>query len=138
MRDVHAFLALAGRGNDRTVYVHSGLFEEFVRLTLPDLVTSLRKGFLKCVHLGVRFELPTKISGGGRVGNSCCAECIEIGFVTAFEFEVFKTLSIRQRVVCDVEYMIRFVIRKVKLQQLDVAINRVNEPALSSKRMHQP
>jgi len=101
-------------------------------------VTSLRKGLLKCVHLGVCYKSPTEITRSGGVWNSCGAERVEIGFVTAFEFEVFQALSIRQGVVRDVEYMIRFVIRKVKLQQLDVAINRVNEPALSSERMFQP
>ena len=101
-------------------------------------MTSLRKGLLKCVHLGVRFESPTEITRSGGVGNSCGAECIEIGFVTSFEFEVFKTLTIRQRVVGNVEHVIGLMIRKMKLQQLDVAINRIHEPALSSERMHQP
>ncbi|MEJ7591602.1 MAG: hypothetical protein WKF77_08640 [Planctomycetaceae bacterium] len=73
----------------------ASLFEEFVGLPLPDLVTSLRNGLLKCVQPGVRFESPTKITSGGGVLNSRCAKRVEIGFVTPFEFEVFKAFSIR-------------------------------------------
>ena len=56
-----------------------------------------------------------------------------IVFIAAFEFQIFEALSPSHRVVSNVEHMIGFMIRKVKLQQLHIAIDRVDESALLSQ-----
>jgi hypothetical protein len=124
VRDVHSFFAFARGFDHGTVHVDGRLFEEFVRLTLPHVVPSFEKGVLQRIDLRCGCEPPTKVSRRCGIRNAWRAECVQIPFIAAFELDIFQTLSVRQSVVGDVENMIRFVIRKMKLQHFNTSTLR--------------
>ena len=53
-------------------------------------------------------------------------------------FDVLQTPAVGQRGVGDVQHVIGFVIGEMNLEQFDVAIDRLDQPAFTRQRMHQP
>ena len=138
VRDVDAILALAGGLDDVAVHVDGGLFEELVRLSRPHGLPRFVDCSLKRFDLLGVFESTTEISRGGWIGDPLRTQRVEIGFVVAFQLKIFQTPPVTQRVVGDVEHVIGFVIGEMEMQQFDVSIDRLDQPALPSERMHQP
>ena len=138
VRDVDALLALGARFDDVAVHVDGGLLEELVRLFRPHGLPRFVDRRLQRFDLSGRLEAATEISRRRRIGNPLRPQRVEIRFVVAFVFEVFQTRPIGQRVVGDVEHVIGLVIRKMDLQQFDVSIDRLDQSAFASQRVHQP
>ena len=134
---VHAFFALAGGRGDRAIGVQDGLLEEGLRLALPDLDTNgvdrVHQGF----HLGGG-KASAKVPGGRGIGNPLGPQRIQIDLVVAQAFEVFQAVSMAEKVIRDVEYMIQFVIGQMTLEQMQVLIEGADQAALSGQQMYRP
>ncbi len=138
VRHVHAELAFAGGFHNGTVHVDRRTVEEFLRLLTPHLPPSFVDGRMQRVNVRLAFEPTTEVARRRCVRNTLRSECIQIRFVASLLLEIFQTRSVRHRVESDVENMIGLVIRKVILQQFDVAIDGIDQSALPSHRMCEP
>ena len=108
--DVHAFLALAGGGDQRAVHVEDGLLEEAVGLLRPDADADVVEDVLQGVDVDAG-EAAAEIAGRGGIGNAAGAEGVEEDFVVAAQFDVLQTSAVAQGVVGEVEDVIGFVVR---------------------------
>lgn len=89
-----------------------------------------RSGLIQCVDVSLSCESTTEVTCRGRFRNLRRAVQVEVRFIVSFQFRIFQTLSTTERIVRDVEYMIRFEIREVGIQQLQSTIDRTDQSAL--------
>jgi hypothetical protein len=80
-------------------------------------------------------EPTTKVSRRRRVGNPPGAQGIQENFIIPAQFYVLQTGALTQRVVGEIENMIRLVKRSMKLKQIQMAVNGVDETDLPSQNM---
>ena len=80
-------------------------------------------------------EAPTEVAGGGRVGDATRAQGIEKVFVGAAEFDVLQTGAVAEGVVGEVEDVVGFVVGEVDFEQVEVAIDVVDESDASGQEM---
>jgi hypothetical protein len=83
-----------------------------------------------------RVEAPTKIAGRGRVGNALRPERVQVHLILPALLDILQARPAAEHVVRDPEHVIRFVIRQVDLQHLDVAIDRLDQPRVLRQAMH--
>src|SRR5580698_148896 len=124
--EVHSLFALGVTGDDGAIGVHDRLVEEFGRLVRPnpetDPIEEVHQG--DDVGLG---EPAAEVPGRGRVGNSLGSQGVEIDLVIAPQFEVLDSLAADEDVEGDVQDVVGFVVRKVPLEQLKVAVDLLDE-----------
>ena len=123
VRDVHPFLALARSRSQCPVGVNNSLFEKRIRLLLPHP----QAGFVDNIHqrFDVDFvEATTEISCSRRIGNSLSTERVKVNLVVASDFYVFEACAAGHDVIGDVEDMVGLVVRKVSLEEFELAIDR--------------
>src|SRR5204863_9757662 len=104
------------------------------RLLLPDADTHLVEGILQNVD-GPLGETAAEVPGGGRIGDALGTQSVEVVDVIAAEFEILQAIGVAQGVVGDVEDMIRLVVRQMDLEQVESAINGVNESDASCQHV---
>jgi hypothetical protein len=78
-------------------------------------------------------EAPAEIARGGGVGNSLGAQGVEIDLVVAPKFKVFDPLAAGEDVEGDVQDMVRFVIRQMSFEKVEVPIDTVDQADRSSQ-----
>src|SRR4029077_7636054 len=107
--------AFAHRGHEDPVNVQTGLVEELPRMESPHLppcgVKSGMQGFAV-----VRGEAPTEITSRGWIRNPNGSQHVEISLVLTPQFQILKTASVRDRVVDEIQYVIRFKVRQMNLE----------------------
>src|ERR1700751_6058345 len=85
------------------------------------------------VHQGINVcspEAPQKIASGGGIGDTLCAQDIEVGFVVAEQFQVIDGFVSDQEVVCQIEDMVGFKIGHVSFEQMQVVVDRLGQTEL--------
>ena len=85
----------------------------------------------------LRLEPPAEVAGGGRVGNPLGAEQVEIGLVLPPQFEIFQARASAQRVVGQVEHVVRLVIRQMHFEQVQPLVDLLGQSQLADQLMHQ-
>ena len=82
-------------------------------------------------------EAAAEVAGGGRVGNPLGAQGVEEDLVVASQFDVFQPSAVAQGVVGQVQHVIRLVIGHVDFQQVQAAVDGVDQSDLLCQPMHQ-
>jgi len=132
--DADAFFALGIGLDERAVGVEDGEVEEIGGLLFPHPDTNIVVNILKRVDV-FRREAPTEITSGGGIRNALGAESIKEVDVLAAQFDVLQTVAVAQSVIGDIEYMIGFVIGEMNLEQVQFAIDGVDESNASSQQV---
>src|SRR5438876_669786 len=121
--DPDAFLAFAHRLGDRAVDVDYGLFAKALILKRPDLFASFIERLLETQNRRL-VETPEEVPRRRRIRNPRGAESIHVALIVPQLLDILQTQSARNHVVCDVQHVVRFVIRHMKLEQLHIAVDR--------------
>ena len=64
-----------------------------------------------------------------------CAEGVEEVDVLATQLDVLEAIAVAQGVISDIEYMIGFVIGQVNLEQMQLAVDGVDETDAARQKM---
>ena len=72
-------------------------------------------------------EPAAEVPGRGRVGNSLGSQGVEIDLVIAPQFEVLDSLAASEDIEGDIQDVVGFVVRKVPLEQMKVAVDLLDE-----------
>ena len=99
--------------------------------TLPRLVERL----LQPPDVG-RLEAPQKIPGCGRVRYPLGRKTVGVAGIVPQPVDVFQARAASHHVVGDVEDVVGFKVRHVRLQQRDVLIDRVVQPQPRHQGVH--
>ena len=102
------------------------LFEELERLLPPDPLTDSIEDVHQGHDIGLG-ETAAEVPGRGRVGNSFGSQGVEVDLVIASQFEVLDPLAAGEDVEGDIQDVVGFVIRKVPLEQLKIAVDLLDE-----------
>src|SRR3990172_1742246 len=92
-----------------------------------------------CLHSAAVSTMVPSASIRASAKNSCgCgAQCIQVSLVLAAQLQIFQASSAAQRVVRQVEHVVRFVIRQVKLEQVQPLVDRCSQSQLTHQLMDQ-
>ena len=118
------------RGHDRAISVDERLVEECGRLLFPDT----EPGLIDSVHQIQNIpalEPPAEIAGGGGIGNPLGPQGIEVDLVVTSQFEMLELVSSGQDVEGDVQHVIGLMVRQVTLEEMEPAVDVVNQSALA-------
>jgi len=126
----------AGRGDHRTVDIDRRVGQKCFVLLPPHVDARLVQRFHQQEDVPA-IEASTEIAGRRRIGNPLCAERVEIHLVVAPQFEMLQPRAAGQDVVSDVEHVVRFVIRQVKLEQVNSAVDPLSELHLLHHALHE-
>ena len=72
-------------------------------------------------------EAAAEVAGGGRVGDALGPEGIEVDLVVAAQLEVLEAAAAGEEVEGDVQDVVGFVIGEVALEQVEVAVDVLDE-----------
>ena len=123
------------RGVDqRAVQVDAGLGEERGGLPGPDLAADVVEDVEQRVDV-LGLEAAAEVAGRGRVGNAAGAEGVEEDFVVAAQFDVLQAGAVAQGVVGEVEHVIGLVVGQVDLEQVQAAVDGVDEAELAGQQV---
>src|ERR1700690_1626558 len=125
--NIHALLAGAGGAHQRAVHVDDGPFKKSLGLFCPHLQADIVESILQGVDIGGAAEAPTKVAGGGWVGDAAGADRIKESLIVAAQFDIFQTGAFAECVVGDVADMIRFVVGQMVFEQDEPPVNRLGE-----------
>ena len=81
-------------------------------------------------------EAAAEVAGRGRVGNPLRAQGVEKDLVVAAQFDVFQPRAVAQRVVGQVQHVIRLVIGQMDFQQVHAAVDGLDQAALAGQLVH--
>jgi hypothetical protein len=127
--EIHPPFAFGIAGHDAAIGLQDRLGEEFRRLLGPDPHPHL----IDRVHQGediVRDEAVTEVAGGGRVGDPVGPQGVEVDLISAPQLEVLDAPAAGEEIQGDVEDVVGFVVGQVPLEEVEFAIDLLNEPDL--------
>ena len=124
--EVHSLFALGVTGHDGAIGVHDRLVEELGRLLRPDPQTDSIEDVHQGDDIGLG-ETAAEVPGGGRVGNSLGSQGVEVNLVITPQFEVLDSQAAGEDIEGDVQDVVGFVVRKVPLEQMKVAVDLLDE-----------
>jgi hypothetical protein len=133
--DVHPPLAPAGSLHQEAVHVDDGLREEVLGLLRPDAQADVVDGVLQLTDRRLT-EAAAEVASGGGVGEAAGAEGVEEDLVLAAEFEVLQAGAVGQGVVGEGQDVVGLVVGEVELQQVQVAVDGVDEADLTGQGMN--
>jgi len=126
------------------MYIGIGLddrhVEELRRLPAPYLDADLVDGVHELLDVG-RGEPPAEVARRGGVVNARGADGVEVVLLVAESRCIPMYIGTRpaaEDVVCEVEDVIGLVVRQVELEQMDVVVQRLDQPDLPGQQMHRP
>ena len=135
VRDVHPLLALASGRRHRAVRIEDRLLEKRRRLLTPHPKPHL----VDHVHqrLDIRHrEPPAKVARSGRVGNTLRPKGVQKDFIIPPQLDVIQTGAPSQNVVCDVQHVVRLVVRQMHLEQMQLLIDGLDQPRPAGQQVH--
>jgi hypothetical protein len=80
-------------------------------------------------------EAAAEIARSGRIRNALSAQGVEVNFILTTQFDVLQAGAVAQGVVSEVEHMIGFVVRHMNQEQVQVAIDGIDEADASRAPM---
>jgi hypothetical protein len=75
-------------------------------------------------------EAAAEVAGGGRVRDAARAQRVEVVVVVPAKFDVLQTGAVAQGVVGEVEDVVGFVVGQVDLEDVQPAVDGVDEAEL--------
>ena len=82
----------------------------------------------------VRFgEAAAEVARRGRVGNPLGAQGVEEDLVVAAQLDVLQPDAVAQRVVGQVQHVVRLVVGQMDLQQVQAAVDGLDQPGLAGQ-----
>ena len=134
--EIDALFAAGIGGGEGTVGIEDGTPEELLGLLLPHPGPHRVDAIHQRVHLSGRLESPAEVAGRRGVGDAGCPQSIQIRLVVAEQFDVLQTVPSGQNVIADVQHVIRFVIRQMNLQQVNIPVNGIDQSNLAGQQMN--
>jgi len=122
VRDIHSFLALAGRRHDRPIRIDDGFLEECRRLLAPDSLTNRVDQTHEDFNVWI-LESPAEVTGCRRIRNRVGAKGVQVDLVVSAILQVLEAAPASQQVVGDVQNVVRLVVWPVTLQKMQVPID---------------
>ena len=124
--EVHPLLALPIAGHDAAIGLEDRLGEELGGLLGPDpqprLVDRVHQG--EDIGLG---EAAAEVPGGGRVRDPFGPQGVEVDLVVAPQLEVLDAPAAGEEIQGDVEDVVGFVVGQVPLEEVEVAVDVLDE-----------
>ena len=108
------------------------------RLPGPDLLPHVVEGRLQVVAGPARSKRRQKSPAVVGSGIRWRAKQVEIGLVLPPQFEIFQAGAAAQRVVGQVEHVVRLVIRQMDLEQMQPLVDRLGQTQLRDQLVDQP
>ena len=118
------------------VHVDRSLIEEGVLLPGPHVESRFVNSVLKAADVGGG-KATAEITGRRRIGNAFGAQRVEKRFIVSPQFNIFQRTSFAERIVSNVEHMIRLTIGKIQFQQMKPPVDSIDESRLPSQHVHQ-
>ena len=124
--EIHPLLALGITGHDAAVGLDDRLAEELGGLLGPDpqphLIDRVHQG--EDIGLG---EAAAEVPFGGRVRDAFGPEGIEVDLVIAPQLEVLEVPAAGEEIEGDVQDMVGFVVGQMPLEEVEVAVDVLDE-----------
>ncbi|MBE7456084.1 MAG: hypothetical protein HS102_05580 [Planctomycetia bacterium] len=89
------------------------------------------------MHVGL-VEPPAEVAGRGRIGDALRPEGIEVNLVVAPQFQIVQARAAAQTVVSDVQHVIGLVVRQMLLEQMQAAVDPLDQAGPQRQAVHQP
>ncbi len=124
--EVHPPLALAVAGHDAAIGLQDRLREELGWLPGPDPQPRPIEGVHQGQDVGLA-EAAAEVAGGGRVGDALGPEGVEVDLIVAAQLEMLDAAAAGEEIQGDVEDMVGFVVGEVALEQVEVAVDILDE-----------
>jgi hypothetical protein len=134
--DVHAFLALTPGGYEGAVAVDEGLLEELLGLLPPDREAGLVEDTHQALHI-LLGEAAAEISGGRGVRNALGSQGIKEDLVLAPKLDVLQARPVHEGVVGDVEDVIRFPVRQMDLEEVQLLVDPLGQLELLDRSVNE-
>ena len=83
-------------------------------------------------------EASAKVTCRGGIGDALGAEGIQEMEVLAAPFDILQTIAVAQRVVGDIENVVGLMIGKMKLEQVQVTVDGLDQAEASCQEMKAP
>ena len=130
--EVHPLLALAIAGHDAAIGLEDRLGEELGGLLGPDpqprLIDRVHQG--EDIGLG---EAAAEVPGGGRVRDAFGPQGVEVDLIVAPQLEVLDAAAAGEEIEGDVQDVVGFVVGQVPLEEVEVAVDLLDQPDLLSQ-----
>jgi hypothetical protein len=84
-----------------------------------------------------RPEPPAEVAGSGGIRDSIGAQRVKVSFVLAPQLQVFQAAPAAQRVVNQVQHMVRFMIREMDLEQRKALVDFFRQLQSLDQLVHQ-
>ena len=120
--DVHALFALACGFDHRAVALNDRLPEERLGLLPPDFQPCRVEDFHQADDVA-EAEAAAEVAGRSRIGDAAGTQGVHVRLVAAQQFQVFQTRAARQKIVGDVQHVVRLVVGEVHPKQLQAAVD---------------
>jgi hypothetical protein len=124
--EVHPPFALSVAGHDAAIGLEDRFLEGLGRLPGPDPEPRSIDGVHQGEDVGPG-EAAAEVAGGGRVGDPLGPERIEVDLIVAAQLEMFDAAAAGEEIEGDVEDMVGFVIGQMALEQVEVAVDILDE-----------
>src|SRR5207253_5418651 len=81
-------------------------------------------------------EAPAEVAGRGRIGEAPRAQGVEQDLVLAEQVQVLQARAAPQGQVGQGQHMVRFMVGKVDLEQLQATVDGLDQADLANERVH--
>ena len=135
--EVHPLLALGIAGHDAAIGLEDRLGEELRRLLGPDP----QPRFIDGVHQRediVLGETAAEVACGGRVGDAFGSQGVEVDLVVAPQLEVLDAQATGEDIEGDVQDVVGFVVGEMPLEQVELAVDLLDESDLLGQEEEGP
>jgi ubiquinone/menaquinone biosynthesis C-methylase UbiE len=94
------------------------------------------EGRLQIVQVPAR-KPPTEIARRGGVGNPLGPQRVQVGLVLAAQLQVFQAGPTTQRIISQIEHVVRFVVRQMHFEQVQPPVDFPGQPQLAHQSVHE-
>ena len=133
--NLHPGLALSAGRRQHAVHIDVGHRSQQVAAPpLPQLRAHRVDRLHPFDHVG-RLETSTEVPRGRRVGDQVGAQGLHVGRVVSADLDILQPRAAAQRVVAQIQHVVRLVIRQVHLQQVQAPVDLLRQSQLRHQAM---
>jgi hypothetical protein len=103
----------------------------------PDVQPRITDGAAEIVQVALG-EPAAEIAGRGRIGDRVGADRIQEDFVVPPQLQVLQAGGVAQGVEGQVQHVVRLVIEHVQFEEVQPAVDGLDQPHFGGQRDHQP